>query len=140
LISDLRTDVGASDLPVFILSTTNNEDLLKIVLSRLDEEDLFKAKKSASKRPVNDADLLKVVVSYMNDELPKVKKSTSKRPYYATVIMAQNRARREIPNVANVHHGKLPVGKDGVHHNAEGQIKLGKMTASAVEEFYKAKE
>jgi lysophospholipase L1-like esterase len=34
----------------------------------------------------------------------------------------------------------LPVGRDGVHFNAEGQIKLGKITASAVEEFYKARE
>jgi lysophospholipase L1-like esterase len=34
----------------------------------------------------------------------------------------------------------LPVGDDGVHLNAEGQMMLGKMTASAVEEFYKAKE
>ena len=67
-------------------------------------------------------------------------KPKSKRPYIATVIMAQNRAGREIPNVASVHPGKLPVGDDGSHINAEGQIKPGKITASAVEELHKAKE
>ena len=44
---------------------------------------------------------------------------------------------RDIPNVTVVHHGRLPVADDGIHFNAEGQIKLGKMTASAVEDFYK---
>jgi lysophospholipase L1-like esterase len=136
LVSDLRLDLGAADLPVFILSTMNDQDLLKRVLDAVSDEDVLKAKKSASKRPMNDADLLKVLVSYMSD-LPKARKLSS-RPYIATVIMAQNRAGREIPNVVNVHHGKLPVGKDGVHLNAEGQIILGKITASAVEEFYKA--
>jgi len=34
----------------------------------------------------------------------------------------------------------LPVGDDGTHYSSEGYIKLGKITASAVEEFYKAKE
>ena len=49
-------------------------------------------------------------------------------------------AGRDIPNVTTVHHGSLPTNADGVHFNAEGQIELGKMTASAIEEFYKAKE
>ena len=30
--------------------------------------------------------------------------------------------------------------RDDIHFNAEGQIKLGKITASAVKEFYKAKQ
>lgn len=88
---------------------------------------------------LDDADLLKVLVSYMVD-FPKAKKLSGKRPYIAPVIMAQNRAGREIPNVVNVHHGKLPVGQDGIHLNAEGQVKLRKMTANAVEKFYKAKK
>ncbi|MDE0938160.1 MAG: hypothetical protein OSA89_19815, partial [Mariniblastus sp.] len=25
-----------------------------------------------------------------------------------------------LPNVTTLHHGKLPVGKDGIHFNAEG--------------------
>ncbi|GAF78409.1 unnamed protein product, partial [marine sediment metagenome] len=32
-----------------------------------------------------------------------------------------------------------PVGEDGVHFNAKGQIMLGMMTASAIEKFYKEK-
>ncbi len=80
---------------------------------------------------------IKVVLSYMND-LPRAKKSAGRRPYIATVIMAQNRAGRDIPNVTTVYPGKLPIGDDGTHYNSEGYIKLGKITASAVEEFYKA--
>jgi len=138
LISDLRTDLGAPDLPVFVPSYMNDEELLKAVLSNLSDEDLLKAKESASERPLNDEDLLKVVVSYMND-LPRAKKPPSKRPYIATVIMAQNRAGRELPNVTTVHPGELPrIGGGNNHINAEGQIKLGKITASAVEKFYKS--
>lgn len=144
LVSDLRADLGASDLPVFILSNfMKDEDLLKVFLSYMSDEDLLKAKKSAGKGPVNDEELLKAVISYANDnDTLKLKagKAARKRPYIGSVIMAQNRAGREIPNVTTVYHGKLPVLEDGVHINAEGQIKLGKITASAVEEFYKAKE
>jgi lysophospholipase L1-like esterase len=141
LISDLRTDLGAPDLPVFIPSYMNDKKLLKAVLAKMSDEDVLKAKESDSKHSMNDEDLLKVLLSYMNDmDSPKAKKSAGKRPYIANVIMAQNRAGRDLPNVTTVYHGKLPVGEDGVHHNAEGQIKLGKITASALEEFYKAKE
>ena len=39
-------------------------------------------------------------------------------------------------------HGRpakdLPISEDGVHTNAEGQMILGKVTASGVEEFYNA--
>ena len=139
LISDLRTDLGAPDLPVFVLSMMKDEELLKVLLSYVNDEDLAKIKKSAGKAPVKDEELLKAVLSYMND-LPRVRRQANRRPYIATVIMAQNRAGRELPNVTTVHHGKLPVLEDGIHFNAEGQIKLGKITASAVEEFYKAKE
>jgi len=141
LISDLRTDLGAPDLPVFVLSMMKDEDLLKVVLSYMKDEDLLKARESASKRPMKDEELLKVVLSYMNDQnVAKIKKPAGKRPYIGTVLMAHNRAGRNIPNVVTVHHGRLPVNADGVHFNTEGQIKLGKITTSAVEEFYKAKE
>ena len=64
-----------------------------------------------------------------------------KRPYIAHVIMAQNRAGRDIPNVTTLYPGNLPrIGGDNNHINAEGQIMLGKIVASAVKEFYKAKE
>ena len=54
--------------------------------------------------------------------------------------MAHNRAGREIPNVAALHPGNLPISDAGVHTTAEGQMILGKTAASAVEEFYKAEE
>ena len=47
------------------------------------------------------------------------------------------RAGREIPNVTTIYPGKLPTGADGVHFSAEGYVALGKITASAVEQFYK---
>ena len=40
---------------------------------------------------------------------------------------------------ATVHHGMLPVEKDGVHFNHEGQVRLGRMTADALEELYTSK-
>ena len=141
LISDLRTDLGAPDLPVFVPSYMNDEELLKAVLSSMSDEDLLEAKKSAGKRPMNDENLLKVVLAYMNNEdLAKARKLSGSRPYIANVIMAQNRAGRELPNVTTVQPGELPrIGGGNNHINAEGQIKLGKITASAVEEFYKSK-
>jgi lysophospholipase L1-like esterase len=106
----------------------------------MSDEDLLKAKKSAGKDPVKDEELLKVVLSYLNEQgSPEVRKSGG-RPFIATVFMAQNRAGRDIPNVTTVYPGKLPSGEDGTHYSSEGYIKLGKITASAVEEFYKAKE
>ena len=53
---------------------------------------------------------------------------------------AHNRAGQEIPNVVTLHPGELPISEDGVHTNAEGQKIIGKVTATAVEEFYEANE
>ncbi len=107
----------------------------------MSDEDLLKAKESAGDRPVNDAELLKVVLSWLSDyDLPKARKLPGKSPYIGTAIMAHNRAGREIPNVTTLYPGKLPISEDGVHTTAEGQFILGKVTASAVEELYKAKE
>jgi len=138
LILDLRTDLGVPDLPVFVPSYATDEELLKAVLSNMSDEDLREAKKMAGEAPENDEDLLKAVLSYMND-LPGAKKLSGKRPYIATVIMAQNRAGRDIPNVTTLYPGKLPKGNDGTHYSSEGYITLGKITATAVEKFYKTK-
>jgi hypothetical protein len=63
-----------------------------------------------------------------------------KRPYIAAVIAAQNRAGCELKNVATLYPGDLPrIGGGNNHINAEGQIMLGKITASAIEEFYRTK-
>jgi len=139
LIADLRADLGVSDLPTFVPVYMKDEELLKVLLSKMNEKDVLKAKRSASTPPENDGELLKILLSYINDlDLPEAKKLGGRRPYIATVINAQNRAGREIPNVTTLYPGKLPVGDDGTHYSSEGYIKLGKITASAVEAFYKA--
>ncbi len=84
-------------------------------------------------------DLPVFVPSYMNDN-PNARKSAGKRPYIATVIMAQNRAGRKIHNVTTLYPRKLPIGVDGTHYSSEGYIKLGKTTVTSVEEFYKAEK
>jgi lysophospholipase L1-like esterase len=140
LVSDLRTDLPAPDLPVFVLSRMNDEELLNLVLSSMNNEDVLEAKKRANEPPKNDEELLRVLVSHLEDNpSPEARNRLGRRPYILTVWLAQNRAGRAIHNVTTVHHGTLPVMDDGIHFNAEGQIKLGKITASAVEEFYKAK-
>jgi len=137
----LRTDLGTPDLPVFIPSYATDEELLKVVLSSISEEDLTEAKQLAGKTPENDEEKLKAVLSYLNDSDPsELRKSAGKRPYIATVIAAQNRAGREIPHVSTLYPGRLPIGHDGTHYSSEGYIMLGKITASAIEEYYKAKE
>ena len=141
LISDVRKDLGAPDLPVFMPSYMNDEDLLKAVRRILSDEELRKIRNLAGKPPVKDADLLAAVLAHLNEASPaKLRKAFGKRPYIAAVIAAQNRAGRELPNVATIYPGELPrIGGGNNHINAEGQIQLGKITASAVGEFYKAK-
>jgi acetyl esterase/lipase len=139
LTADLRTDLNEPDLPVFVPSYMNDEALLRAVLSKMSDEDVLKAKKSASKALENDEELLKVLLSHIYAKGSF--KAFGKRPYIGTVIMAQNRAGRDIPKVTTLYPGNLPrIGGDNNHINAEGQIKLGKIVASAVEEFYKTKE
>ncbi|MDP6042114.1 MAG: sialate O-acetylesterase [Candidatus Latescibacteria bacterium] len=142
LISDLSADLGVSNLPTFVPSYATDEELLTAVLPYLNEEEALEAKKSAGKGSVNDEELLTAVLSYIDDhglfktEKPVVKK----RRYLATVISAQNRAGRDIPNVTTLYPGKLPIEEGGVHYSSAGYITLGKVTASAVEEFYKARK
>ncbi len=137
LISDLGTDLSTPDLPVFIFPYMTDKALLKTVQAQMSDEDLLEAKKSANNPPENDEEWLKVLLSYLYEgDSSKARKLSGRRPYIGTVIMARNRAGREIPNVNAIFHGKLPVGDDGIHLNAKGQIMLGKITASAVEEIY----
>lgn len=138
LISDIRTDLNVPDLPVFVPSYLTDKELLKVVLPNLSDEDVLKAKKSAGKIPENDEELLNALFSYLeeNDSL----KVFGKRLYIAKVIMAQNRAGRDMPNVFTLYPGELPrIGGGNNHYNSEGYVMLGKITADAVEEFYKEK-
>ena len=141
LVSDLRADVGVPDLPVFVPSRWNEGELRELVLSLMNDEEVVEAKKRANEPPENDEELLSVLVSHLEDNpSPEARKRLNRRPHFLTVILAQNTAGRAIPNVTTVHHGTLPVMDDGIHFNAEGQIKLGKITATAIEEFYSARE
>ena len=55
--------------------------------------------------------------------------------------MSENRAGRELPKVTTIYPGDLPrIGGGNNHINTEGQIMLGKITASAVEDFYEVKK
>lgn len=139
LISDLSADLGVSNLPTFVPSYAKDGELLTAILSHLSEKGAFDAKKSAGNGPVSDEELLNAVLSYIDDNgLFKDEKPTvKKRRYVAAVVSAQNRAGRELPNVTTLHPGKLPIGDDGVHYSSKGYIMLGKITASAVEAFYR---
>ena len=137
LISDLQADLGVPDLPTFIPVYANDKDLLNALLANFNDEDLRKAKNSADKPPENDGELLQVILSYINDQtLSEAKRLGGSRPYFGTVMYAQNRAGWEIPGVTAIYPGRLPIGSDGTHYSSEGYITLGKFTASAVEEFY----
>jgi hypothetical protein len=140
LISDLSADLGVSNLPTFVPSYAKDNELLQSVLSLLNKERRGEAKKLAGQAPENAGDMLQVALSYIDDNglLKTAKPTVKKRRYMATVIAAQNRAGRELPNVTTLYPGKLPIG-DGVHYSSEGYLMLGKMTASAVEQFYQSK-
>ena len=141
LVSDLRADLRAPDLSVILPLGWNEKELLEVVQSFMSDEEVLEAKKSASKAPKNDVELLRTLVFHVeNNPSPEFKKRLARRPHYLTVLMEQNRVGREISNAIAMSHGTLPLMADGVHYNAEGQIKLGKITADAIEEFYEDKE
>lgn len=141
LISDVRKDLGAPDLPVFVPSYMDDEHLLKAVLRILSDEELRTIRNPAGKPPVKNEKLLEAVLTHLNEASPaRLRKPFGKRPYIAAVIAAQNRAGRELLNVTTIYPGDLPrIGGGNNHINADGQIQLGKITASAVEDFYQAK-
>ncbi|MGB0579874.1 MAG: sialate O-acetylesterase [Limisphaerales bacterium] len=141
LVADLRQDLGSPNLPVFMPSYLNDEALLKAILSKLSDEELRKIKNPEGKESVKDADLLPAVLAHLNEANQSgLRKMFGKRPYIAAVVAAQNRAGRELRNVATLYPGELPrISGDNAHINAEGQIKLGKFTASAIKKFYKTK-
>ena len=99
MVSDMRLDLCALNMPVFVLTYATDAQL--------------------------------AAIEHM---------AGGKRPYLKQVLMAHNRAGRDIPNTVTVHHGRLPVMDDGIHFNAEGMLILGKMTADAVEALYNLKK
>jgi hypothetical protein len=62
---------------------------------------------------------------------------------FVEAVISTSRQRKSAPRDPQRCHclsRQLPISEDGVHTTAEGQFILGKVTATAVEEFYKAKE
>ena len=141
LISDLRSDLHTPNLPVFVPSYMNDDNLLKAAMAKMSDEDLSSVKNPDGKTVVKKDDLLKAVLNYRNElSLSKLRNMSGKRPYIVDVIASQNRAGREIHNVATIYPGTLPKGADGTHYSSEGYVTLGQFTASAVEAFYKAEK
>ena len=75
---------------------------------------------------------IEAVLSYIDDNglLKEAKPTVKKQRYLMTVISAQNRAGRELPNVVTLFPGKLPIRENSVHYSSEGYLMLGKATAS----------
>ena len=140
LIADLRTDLEVPDLPVFIPSYMADKKLLRMVTSSVGKEVVAKAQAAANNAPENDVERLEVLLSYL-ERTGGLNKVFGKRLYLAQVIMAQNRAGREMSNVTTLYDGDLPrIGGGNDHYNSEGYVILGQKTADAVEAHYKGKE
>ena len=139
LVTDLRSDLGTPGLPVFIPSYMADGELLNQIISAVGEEVVAKAEAAAGKAPKSDVERLEALFSYL--EQTDGLKAFNKRAFIIQVIMEQNRAGREMPNVTTLYPGELPrIGEGNVHYNSEGYVILGKKTADAVEVFYKDKE
>lgn len=141
LVSDLRSDLGTPDLPVFIPSYLNDEELLKTAMAQMNDEELRKVKNPAGTPLVKTDDLLRGVLALVNEaSISERRKAAGNRPYIIPVIAAQNRAGRDLQGVTTIYPGTLPIGADGVHYSSGGYITLGKFTASAVEEYVSERE
>jgi len=140
LISDLRSDLGVPDLPVFVPSYTDDGGLIKAFTAKLSDQDRATIKELRAKEVAEENLRVEVLLKFLNDASPAKRRQLSgKRPYIAGVIAAQNRAGREIAEVTTLFPGQLPKGPDGTHYTAEGYITLGKLTATAVEDYYQEK-
>ena len=139
LVTDLRADLDAPDLPVFIPSYMADGELLNQMISTVGEKVVAKAEAAAGNAPESEVERLEALFSYL--EQTDGLKAFNKRAFIIQVIMEQNRAGREMPNVTTLYDGELPrIGEGNVHYNSEGYVILGKKTAAAVEAFYKDKE
>ena len=102
---------------------------------------MHKIKNPAGNASVKTDELLKLILTYINESsVSKLKQAAGKRPYIVPVIAAQNRAGRDLQGVTTIYPGTLPKGADGVHYSSDGYITLGKFTASAVEEYVSERE
>ena len=140
LISDVRSDLGVPDLPVFVPGYTTDDGLIKAFTAKLSDKDRAKIKELQGKDAAGENQRVEVLLKFLNDaSLAKLRQLFGKRPYIAGVVAAQNRAGREISDVTTLYPGQLPKGADGTHYTAEGYITLGKITATAVQDYFQAK-
>ncbi|MGI9441091.1 MAG: sialate O-acetylesterase [Rubripirellula sp.] len=141
LISDLRSDLGVPDLPVFVPSYTDDDGLIKAFTAKMSDQDRAKIKDLQGKDAAGENVSVEVLLKFLNDaSLAKLRQLSGKRPYIVGVVAAQNRAGREISEVTTLFPGPLPKGADGTHYTAEGYITLGKITATAVQDYFQAKK
>ena len=139
LVTDLRADLDAPDLPVFIPSYMADGELLNQMISTVGEKVVAKAEAAAGNAPESEVERLEALFSYL--EHTDGLKAFNKRAFIIQVIMEQNRAGREMPNVTTLYPGELPrIGGGNNHYNSEGYVILGQTTADAVEAYYKGKE
>ena len=103
--------------------------------------DTFKQLVADVRKDLSTPHLPVLVLTYLSDEdLEKIEQPSGRRRYIKQVLQAHNQAGRDIPGVTAVHHGRLPGENDGINFNAEGQLKLGKMAADAIQKIYDPKE
>lgn len=141
LISDLRSDLGVPDLPVFVPSYADDDGLIKAFTAKMSDQDRAKIKELQVKDAVGENQRVEVLLKFLNDARPaKLRQLAGKRPYIAGVIAAQNRAGRDISEVTTLFPGQLPKAADGTHYTAEGYITLGKIIATAVQNHFLAKK
>ncbi len=140
LIADMRSDLEVPGLPVFVPSYTDDNGLIKAFTTKLSDEDRAAMNEARVEGATGENQEVQMLLKFLNDASPaKLQQLSGKRPYIAEVIAAQNRAGREIPDVITLFPGQLPKGADGIHYTAEGYITLGKITATAVQDYYRAK-
>jgi hypothetical protein len=67
---------------------------------------------------------------------PQLRAAMRRRPGLLDVLRAHNEASKQIDHCRTVIHGRLPVRKDGIHFDTEGQLALGKLFAKAVVDYW----
>jgi hypothetical protein len=79
LVTDLRTDLGAPDLPVIIPVNMNEEELLETIMAGASDQQLAEARKSAEVEPQNKSEFLGMLVAHMeNNPYPELDKRMKK--------------------------------------------------------------
>ena len=62
------------------------------------------------------------------------------RPKALPLYLSKARVSKYLDNAFPVFHGRLPTRVDQIHFNSEGQLRLGELTAEAVQNYYRTVE